>query len=159
MDECESYPCHGHHNVCVNTPGSYRCECISGYRKINGFCKGIEICKKKTSNVLQSFNKLIECAMSNLMFVFIYTDVDECQDSSICSHKCINSDGSYKCDCNQGFKLENDKDCVDVNECLDTKCHDCENLPGSFKCFCKKGFVIDPATQECNSMKRLLLFN
>lgn len=91
--------------------------------------------------------------------LYIHTDIDECQDSSICSHKCINSEGSYKCDCYHGFKLENEKDCVDINECLDTKCHDCENSPGSFKCFCKKGFVIDPTTQECNSMKRLLLFH
>lgn len=134
---------------------------MNAYWDIEKSMDSVKVLKfvKTNSNVLQSFNKLIECAMSNLMFVFIYTDVDECQDSSICSHKCINSEGSYKCDCNQGFKLENDKDCVDVNECLDTKCHDCENLPGSFKCFCKKGFVIDPATQECNSMKRLLLFN
>lgn len=91
---------------------------------------------------------------------FIYTDIDECQYSSICLQKCINTEGSYKCACKPGFKLENEKDCVDINECIDTKCHDCENSPGSFKCFCKEGFIIDPTTKkECNSMKRLLFFS
>lgn len=90
---------------------------------------------------------------------FIYTDIDECQDSSICPQKCNNTVGSYKCACNHGFKLENEKDCVDLNECLDTKCHDCENSPGSFKCLCNEGFIIDPVTQkECNSMKLFLFY-
>lgn len=95
----------------------------------------------------------------NFSGFFIYTDIDECQYSSICPQKCINTEGSYKCACKPGFKLKNEKDCVDINECLDTKCHDCENSPGSFKCFCKEGFIIDPTTQkECNSMKRLFFF-
>lgn len=90
---------------------------------------------------------------------FIYTDIDECQDSSICPQKCNNTAGSYKCACNHGFKLENEKDCVDINECPDTKCHDCENSPGSFKCLCNEGFIIDPITQkECNSMKLLFFY-
>uniref|UniRef100_A0A8W8MTE0 Uncharacterized protein n=2 Tax=Magallana gigas TaxID=29159 RepID=A0A8W8MTE0_MAGGI len=119
VDECQSNPCPGHHDVCVNTPGSYRCECPPGFRKINGFCR----------------------------------DIDECQDSSICPQKCNNTVGSYKCACNHGFKLENEKDCVDINECLDTKCHDCENSPGSFKCLCNEGFIIDPITQKkCNNI-------
>lgn len=96
----------------------------------------------------------------NFNVFFIYTDIDECQYSSICLQKCINTEGSYKCACKPGFKLENEKDCVDINECIDTKCHDCENSPGSFKCFCNEGFIIDPTTKkECNSMKRLLFFS
>lgn len=39
--------------------------------------------------------------------------------------------------------MENEKDCVDINECLDIKCYDCENLLGSFKCLCNEGFIID----------------
>lgn len=47
VDECKSNPCSGHHDICVNTPGSYRCECTPGFRKMNGFCKGIEVCIKQ----------------------------------------------------------------------------------------------------------------
>lgn len=121
--------------------------------------KVLKFLKKTKINVFDFFNKLFRCTMSSLMY-FIYTDIDECQDSSICPQICNNTEGSYKCSCNHGFKLENGKDCVDINECLDTKCHDCENLPGSFKCFCEEGFIIDPITQNgCNSMKRLLFFH
>lgn len=75
VDECKSNPCPGHHDICVNTPGSFRCECISGFRKTNGFCKGIAFAapppqKKEINNVFD----LIKCAMSNLMF-YIYTQI------------------------------------------------------------------------------------
>ena len=26
-----------------------------------------------------------------------------------CHHKCINSEGSYRCDCNEGYRLEGDQ--------------------------------------------------
>lgn len=41
VNECKSNPCPGHHDICVNTPGSFRCECPPGFRKISGFCRGI----------------------------------------------------------------------------------------------------------------------
>ena len=41
IDECST----GVHNCiqnqqCVNTPGDYECECISGYRLVNETCEG-----------------------------------------------------------------------------------------------------------------------
>ena len=41
------------------------------------------------------------------MFCFFGTDIDECQEMKIScqSHsRCVNSIGSYKCVCNQGFR-------------------------------------------------------
>ena len=41
IDECST----GEHNCtqnqqCVNRPGDYQCECISGYELLNGNCEG-----------------------------------------------------------------------------------------------------------------------
>lgn len=36
-------------------------------------------------------------------------DVDECMKTpDVCDHSCVNSDGSYKCSCNQGYVLDPD---------------------------------------------------
>ena len=41
IDECST----GEHNCthnqqCVNKPGDYQCECVSGYELLNGNCEG-----------------------------------------------------------------------------------------------------------------------
>lgn len=33
-------------------------------------------------------------------------DVDECEGPDACSHLCINSPGSYHCDCHPGYVME-----------------------------------------------------
>lgn len=33
-------------------------------------------------------------------------DVDECEGPDVCSHLCINSPGSYHCDCHPGYVME-----------------------------------------------------
>ncbi|XP_078333705.1 uncharacterized protein LOC111101935 [Crassostrea virginica] len=125
VDECKSNPCIGDHQTCLNTPGSYRCECTPGFNMSNGHC----------------------------------TDIDECKlsVSPVCPQKCVNTEGSYICACNDGYKRENDKDCVDINECLDANCHDCENVPGSFKCLCRQGFKINSTTHmDCHNINECL---
>ena len=37
-------------------------------------------------------------------------DINECTSGSdLCSQVCINSDGGYKCSCNDGYKLQDDE--------------------------------------------------
>lgn len=38
--------------------------------------------------------------------LFWHVDVDECNPSSDCMQKCINSEGSYNCSCNEFFKTD-----------------------------------------------------
>ena len=42
-----------------------------------------------------------------------YTDIDEClDDNGMCSHKCVNTEGSYHCECPLGYVLQSNKqDC------------------------------------------------
>lgn len=44
-------------------------------------------------------------------------DIDECQDPDVCSQLCVNLEGSYKCDCEEGFQLDpHTKACKAVGE-------------------------------------------
>nr|XP_058960676.1 uncharacterized protein LOC131787615 [Pocillopora verrucosa] len=76
-------------------------------------------------------------------------DYDECIDYNYhcpADSHCINSDGSYTCKCNKGFRLDANKDCEDMDECrLGTyTCHvkaRCENIPGTYRCRCAPGLA------------------
>lgn len=37
-----------------------------------------------------------------------FLDIDECEESGLCGHnaRCVNTEGSYMCYCNDGYKLE-----------------------------------------------------
>ncbi|XP_078352256.1 mucin-like protein, partial [Oculina patagonica] len=75
-------------------------------------------------------------------------DIDECINHvTKCSQSCINTPGSYVCDCDQGFKLEIDGiTCSDINECVDSNdcMQQCTNYPGGRNCSCNEGFQVDP---------------
>ena len=51
-------------------------------------------------------------------------DIDECLQEDICPEHniCQNTDGSYDCNCNPGFKSAK-SGCLDVDECRD-ECYD-----------------------------------
>ena len=49
--------------------------------------------------------------INNALLLFnIFLDVDECE-LSPCEGHCINTPGSYKCVCLQGYQLEQDGSC------------------------------------------------
>ena len=69
-------------------------------------------------------------------------DVDECDDETDdcqANFTCINTPGSYICDCGEGFELV-DGDCIDIDECSleSNRCSDyagsCTNTDGSYIC-------------------------
>ena len=51
---------------------------------------------------------------------FFYIDVDECMENSDrCAHNCQNTEGSYTCNCSEGFLLNNDGySCIGMYACL-----------------------------------------
>ncbi|MGH0176923.1 UNVERIFIED_CONTAM: hypothetical protein FKN15_073883 [Acipenser sinensis] len=72
-------------------------------------------------------------------------DIDECR-YRYCQHSCVNSPGSFACQCEPGFQLAgNNRSCVDIDEC-ERDLHDCQpsqqctNTPGSFTCTCPDGY-------------------
>lgn len=53
-----------------------------------------------------------------LLHRFYVADVDECRtNNGGCDWKCVNTHGSRRCVCPDGYRLTDDK-CIDVNECL-----------------------------------------
>ncbi|KAJ8036816.1 Fibrillin-1 [Holothuria leucospilota] len=121
--------------VCINTEGSYRCECMEGFTNIHDsyyvtstelFCQDIDECNIDAQNIM--------CGTGTV---------------------CINTEGSYRCDCLEGFVRLSDPVsvsggyyCQDIDECKQNShgCSvyaDCINYEGSFECQCMNGFYGD----------------
>ena len=92
IDECgQTINWCGHLN-CINTIGSYFCQCSSGM---------------ETNKVFNVEYQRVETKCS---------DIDECRKRNICPQKavCNNTEGTYSCLCKDGY----DGDlCTDVDEC------------------------------------------
>ena len=91
-----------------------------------------------------------------------FPDIDECAtNTSGCSQTCNNTEGSFHCDCGEGYELSDDqRTCTDINECL-TDAHDCQqlcvNTDGGFRCECNNGFQLNSDQNTCSGMSFKLL--
>lgn len=82
-------------------------------------------------------------------------DVDECAKKSTnnCDMQCVNTEGSYQCICDSGYRLDGDgHTCWDINECQERShncTHICNNRVGGFACSCEEGFALDHNGASC----------
>ncbi|XP_038663443.1 kielin/chordin-like protein isoform X9 [Scyliorhinus canicula] len=95
---------HCAHN-CINTAGSYYCTCHPGYRLHfdRHSCISDGACQSCQSKCFPGFSLLpngVDC-----------TDIDECL-SGLCSHHCVNTEGSFYCTCPEGFHLNMNNTCT-----------------------------------------------
>uniref|UniRef100_A0A672H6I1 Fibrillin-1 n=1 Tax=Salarias fasciatus TaxID=181472 RepID=A0A672H6I1_SALFA len=120
-DECEKSPCK--HGECVNTQGSYICQCPAGFQ---------------STATRTECRDLDECVANGRI----------CNNG-----RCVNTEGSFHCVCNAGFEISRDgKNCQDQDECLiRNMCLNglCINEDGSFKCICRPGFLLDSSGRMC----------
>ena len=89
------------------------------------------------------------------MILILFLDINECakRTTNGCMHKCHNTEGSYTCSCNNGYRLnKNKRTCNDINECLektDTCEHNCINRIGSYACSCRPGYQLASDKRKC----------
>lgn len=111
INECEETPglCRG--GTCINTEGSFKCQCPPGHElgPDKQSCKDIDECSR-TSGICSN-------------------------------GVCENMMGTYQCICDDGYQQTGLKShCEDINECATNNggCEDvCLNTPGSFSCSCR----------------------
>lgn len=92
-------------------------------------------------------------------------DIDECAEiTGLCSQRCINYWGSYRCACESGYRLNtNNRTCEDIDECEVHKSYNlctgvCENTPGSYQCTCPPGYKLATDGRTCQGMISLFPF-
>uniref|UniRef100_A0A673Y713 Latent-transforming growth factor beta-binding protein 1 n=1 Tax=Salmo trutta TaxID=8032 RepID=A0A673Y713_SALTR len=163
IDECEDpSQCPGQR--CVNSEGSYKCiACKAGHVMQDGLCTG------KTSCLLGSISRGTERPIHEAEVCVCVrastnehppplpsSDVDDCQSPDTCgaTRLCVNTDGSYRCDCQPGYRTAGlGRQCRDVNECLEGEyCFpkgECVNTEGSYRCVCSQGYTTSSNGSSC----------
>ncbi|KAF8568165.1 hypothetical protein P879_02081 [Paragonimus westermani] len=145
IDECLS----GHSKCeqrCVNTYGSFRCECFDGYT-IHPHdpkrCEWITNCPSNCvpgQGVCDHQNRCI--CLPGFEGEWCTTDVDECkQGTHSCDQICVNTHGSYKCSCHVGYSPSSQN----PNWCIPDQCQpSCVENQGTCgpdrRCSCNPGF-------------------
>ncbi|OII76356.1 calcium binding EGF domain-containing protein [Cryptosporidium andersoni] len=124
IDECVELSACPSSTICINTEGSFRCECLDRNLIFElGRCRAINKCKDYNGKL------------------------------NDCSQLCISgAEGQGECSCKDGYRLHDDgKTCIDIDECFennpcDLSISSCLNIPGSYICDCFRsaGYVTSP---------------
>ncbi|XP_065169457.1 fibrillin-2-like [Atheta coriaria] len=171
INECELMPNVCEKGDCVNTDGSFRCECPSGYVLDNTGMKCIDdnecisnqnVCGNGTCiNVVGGF----ECSCNDGFApgpLQVCEDVNECHEiGNQCGFRCHNVPGSFRCICPYGYTLAPDgRHCQDVDECITpaNNCKfQCKNQIGSFMCVCPEGYTQVGMTDDCKDINECVV--
>merc|ERR1712192_217425 len=147
---------------CVNTIGSYRGVCVSGYEEVGGRGQDIDECNDRMvcgtdsecQNSPGSYRCVCKQGFRNSGHSCI--DVNECTEiPNMCAQQCTNLWGSHRCHCSPGYKLESDRrSCIDIDECQEAgRCvGSCVNTPGSFQCSCPLGYRLSSNGRVCQDI-------
>ncbi|XP_038066276.1 fibrillin-1-like isoform X2 [Patiria miniata] len=166
VNECQSESSNQCSQICINTVGSYRCECNTGYLLAsNGrSCTDIDECSM--SRTQDCHHRCVNTPGSYRCECYWGYDLNqangkECRDNDECAgmtdscdQLCMNVGGSYSCDCSMGYELFSGRRCRDIDECeLGRPHHDCDqgctNAVGTFNCSCADGYQLGMDGKTC----------
>ncbi|XP_059840950.1 latent-transforming growth factor beta-binding protein 4-like isoform X3 [Hypanus sabinus] len=164
VDECGQRPSPCPNGRCENVVGSYRCVCSRGFvaNSQGTDCTDIDEClnelvcpNSECVNSIGSFHCL-PCPTGYQIRDRKCTDIDECARGATCGEAgmCVNTEGSYRCRCNPGYRLRADgNQCADINECFEgdycAPYGECLNSAGSYTCLCAEGFTTSADLSTC----------
>ncbi|XP_066921300.1 uncharacterized protein [Clytia hemisphaerica] len=155
-------PCHTHAQ-CINTIGSYTCQCFDGYQGDGFQCQDLNECDEVDNicgedsdcfNTVGSYKCQCHKGYEGIDGKQC-KDIDECvrHGPELCQQQtrsnntfCINTDGGFFCNCTEGFYKKKGL-CIDIDECGRDPypCHaeaTCLNSPpGSYSCECDQGWL------------------
>jgi len=148
---------------CYSLRKKYKCTCLKGY--YGNRCENVATCDLSDLDI--PLNGVIDSSYSNVVKYRCkkgYTgqeetircsyglwenkklqacqDVDECANQFICTGRCENTIGSYRCLCPIGTTKVGDK-CRDINECttgFDGCQYNCVNTNRGYNCSCPPGY-------------------
>ncbi|KAF6016884.1 hypothetical protein EB796_024803 [Bugula neritina] len=176
LDECiVNMPCSL--DLCVNTYGSFYCNCETGFIKHGGegsLCEDIDECSLNLDNctdICTNTNGSYECSCfpggtlqsDNATCEIIVTDT-LCNGLYNCSYTCGNgTDGNESCFCPRNRVLDpNDNStCIPFNECLDSSDNACdtstgavcEDLTDGYQCSCTEGYILSDNGFRCEKCR------
>ncbi|KAL8621231.1 hypothetical protein ACOMHN_018532 [Nucella lapillus] len=155
-------------SLCVKEDGKPKCVCPDkkGVPDMPGGCTGVPE-KNQTCYLKGTDKELCICNKGYAPTCDGCQDINECaMEDNLCTkrgQRCVNTMGSYRCDCQKGFKKNRNDICVDVNECLTTRnpCEKagkksyCVNFIGTYGCDCCAGFEMDKKGTCRRNRKRI----
>ncbi|XP_053705097.1 fibulin-2-like [Synchiropus splendidus] len=139
VDECSIYEGKICHHRCVNTPGSFRCECFPGYvMQDDAFTCAPETVDEENT-LREDDDRAAAKPTSALPLPTQHaSQLDPCE-GNLCEQQCTPQAGRPHCSCFPGFSLNADgQSCKDVDECVSPHAcqinERCMNTAGSFIC-------------------------
>ncbi|KAL7646898.1 UNVERIFIED_CONTAM: hypothetical protein RMT77_002155 [Armadillidium vulgare] len=183
IDECKAgiHLCSKTREICFNLAGAYRCDPVDASPE-RSKPSDKDVPSSSTSSIETFLDEDFKeedgtsqskdfdtdfGSLSNCPFGFTYDEVFRtCKDNDECTNFpcgenefCTNTQGSFQCDCNDGFAKDIlTEECQDINECqlgLHTceRLQRCDNTHGSYTCTrisgCGTGYTLNHNTGAC----------
>uniref|UniRef100_A0A673GSS9 Matrilin-4-like n=1 Tax=Sinocyclocheilus rhinocerous TaxID=307959 RepID=A0A673GSS9_9TELE len=149
--------------ICIASPGSFTCDCNTGYMlnddkrtcTMIDYCSfGNDSCEHQCVSVLNGFNCRCNEGYSLNDDLKTCTMIDYCSfGNDSCEHECVSVLQSFYCRCHEGYTLNEDETtCTMIDYCSfgnDSCEHECVSVLNGFNCRCNDGYSLNADMKTC----------